>query len=45
VLKPEDIPQAVILTAKYQYQDAFVADHEINVVAFLTELMLSCTFK
>jgi DNA polymerase III delta prime subunit len=45
VMKPEDIPQAVILTAKYQYQDAFVADHEINVVAFLTELMLSCTFK
>lgn len=45
VMKSEDIPQAVILTAKYQYQDAFVADHEINVVAFLTELMLSCTFK
>jgi DNA polymerase III delta prime subunit len=45
VLKPEDIPQAVILVAKYQYRDAFVADHEINLVAFLTELMVSCTFK
>lgn len=44
-LKPESIPQAVIIIAKYQYQSAFVADQEINMVAFFTELMVDCEFK
>lgn len=42
---PEDIPQAVVLIAKYQYQSAFVADQEINLVACLTEIMATCVFK
>ena len=42
---PEDIPMAVVTLAKYQYQNAFVADTEINLVACLTELMASCAFK
>lgn len=41
-LKKETIPQAVILLAKYQYQAAFCADQEINLLAFLTELMIEC---
>ena len=45
VLKPQSIPQAVIILADYQYKQAFVADQEINLVACLTELMVSCEFK
>lgn len=41
-LKPESIPQAVVIIAKYQYQSAFVADQEINLVACLTEIMVDC---
>jgi len=44
VLKPQSIPQAVIILADYQYKAAFVADQEINTVACLTELMVSCDF-
>jgi len=41
-MKPESIPQAVLIIAKYQYQAAFVADQEINLVACLTEIMVDC---
>ena len=44
-MTPDSIPQAVLHLAKYQYQAAFVADQEINLMAFLTELMADCTFK
>lgn len=44
-LKPESIPPAVLVLAKYQYQAAFVADQEINMVACLTEFMIECEFK
>ena len=42
--KPESIPQAVVILSKYQYQSAFVADQEINLVACLTEIMVDCEF-
>ena len=45
VLKPQSIPQAVVILADYQYKQAFVADQEINLVACLTELMVSLEFK
>lgn len=45
LLKPESIPLAVVLLGKYQYQSAFVADQEINLMAFLTELMVDCEVK
>lgn len=45
VLKPQSVPQLVLILAKYQYQAAFVADHEINMVACLTEIMVDCEFK
>jgi len=35
----------VLVLAKYQYQGAFVADQEINMLACMTELMVECTFK
>lgn len=44
VLKPDSIPQAVLIIAKYQYQAAFCADQEINLVACLTEFMVDCEF-
>ena len=44
-LKPHSIPEAVLILAEYQYKSAFVADHEINMVACLTELMMRCEFK
>jgi hypothetical protein len=33
------IPQCVLILAEYQYKDAIVQDKEINLVAFLTEIM------
>ena len=39
------IPAAVLVLAKYQYQVAFVADQEINLLACLTEIMVECEFK
>ena len=39
------IPAAVLIIAKYQYQIAFVADQEINMLACLTEIMVECEFK
>jgi DNA polymerase III delta prime subunit len=45
VLKPQSIPQVVIILADYQYKQAFVADAEINLVACLTEIMANAEFK
>jgi DNA polymerase III delta prime subunit len=45
ILLPQSIPAAVLVIAKYQYQIAFVADQEINLLAALTELMVECEFK
>jgi len=42
---PESVPQLVVLLGDYQYKSAFVADQEINMVAFLTEVMASCEVK
>ena len=45
IMKPESIPGTVILIADYQYKQAFVADQEINLMAFLTEVMMNVEFK
>jgi DNA polymerase III delta prime subunit len=39
------VPQLVLILADYQYKNAFVADHELNVVACLTEVMANVNFK
>tara|TARA_A200000113_G_scaffold168959_1_gene153838 strand:+ start:3453 stop:4400 length:948 start_codon:yes stop_codon:yes gene_type:complete len=44
-LVPGSIPAAVLVIAKYQYQVAFVADQEINMLACLTEIMVECEFR
>jgi DNA polymerase III delta prime subunit len=45
VLEGSSIPPAVLVLAKYQYQIAFVADQEINLLACLTEIMVECKFR
>ena len=44
-LKPQSVPQAVLIIADYQYKSAFVVDQEVNLVACLTEIMVECEFK
>jgi len=44
-LVPASIPAAVLVIAKYQYQSAFCADQEINLLAALTEIMCEVEFK
>ena len=44
-LESRSIPAAVLIIAKYQYQIAFVADQEINLLAAMTEIMVECQFK
>tara|TARA_B100001094_G_scaffold173635_1_gene167944 strand:- start:3057 stop:3995 length:939 start_codon:yes stop_codon:yes gene_type:complete len=41
----QSIPQLVLILADYQYKNAFAADHELNVVACLTEIMANVEFK
>lgn len=43
-VSPQSIPQIVLILADYQYKNAFVADHELNVVACLTEIMANVEF-
>lgn len=45
VMEPSSIPQLVLTLADYQYKAAFVADHELNIMAALTEIMANCRFK
>ena len=44
-VKPESVPQLVLILADYQYKNAFVADHELNLVACLTEVMANVELK
>ena len=43
-VEPSSIPQLVLILADYQYKDAFVADHELNIVACMTEIMANVEF-
>ena len=44
-VNPNSIPQLILILADYQYKDAFVADHELNTVACMTEIMANVEFK
>ena len=43
--KPSSIPQVIVTLADYQYKSAFVADQEVNFMAFLTELMVDTEWQ
>ena len=45
VIVPKTIPILVVILAKYQYQDSFVANKQINTAACLVEIMSSCQFS
>jgi len=45
VMETASIPQLVLILADYQYKAAFVADHELNLMAALTEVMAQCKMK
>ena len=44
-LKPESVPQLVLILGDYQYKSAFVVDQEINIAACMTSIMADCQFK
>jgi DNA polymerase III delta prime subunit len=44
-MTPSSIPQAILVIAEYQYKSSFAANQEINMVACLIEIMMSCEFK
>ena len=44
-VESQSIPQLILILADYQYKDAFVADHELNIVACMTEIMAQVRFK
>jgi len=44
-IESNSIPSLVLLLADYQFKAAFVADHELNIMAALTEIMAQCKFK
>jgi DNA polymerase III delta prime subunit len=44
-VQPQSIPQLVLILADYQYKNSFVADHELNFVACMTEVMAGVEFK
>ena len=45
VMNPLNSAQLVLLLARYQYQNAFSANPEINFLAFLVEVMKDCEFN
>ena len=44
-LDQSTIHNLILILADYQYKAAFVADHELNIMAALTEIMIQCKFK
>jgi len=45
LVEGHSIPDLILILAKYQYQNAFVANPEINLAAAILEIMGTCTFK
>jgi DNA polymerase III delta prime subunit len=41
----KSIPELIVIIADYSYKAAFVADHEINLVAFFVECMMRLEWK
>jgi DNA polymerase III delta prime subunit len=44
-LDQSTVHNLILILADYQYKAAFVADHELNIMAALTEVMIQCKFK
>ena len=44
-VNPSTVPHLVLATADYSYKSAFVADQEINMLAYMIEIMSQVNFK
>ena len=44
-IEPSSLPDLVLTLSKYDFQNAFVVNKEINTVACFTELMRDVKFK
>ena len=44
-VQPATVPHLVLATADYSYKSAFVADQEINMLAFMIEIMTQVNWK
>jgi len=44
-IKPESIPQLVVILAEYQYKSAFCIDQELNTMAMIVEIMSEVEFE
>ena len=44
-VQPQTVPHLVLATADYSYKSAFVADQEINMLAYMVEIMQQVNFK
>ena len=44
-IQATSLPQLVLILADSQYKSAFAADHELNLVACLVEIMVECQFN
>lgn len=44
-LKPNSVPQAIVIVGEYQYKSAFAADQEINTMAMVIQIMMDCEFN
>ena len=45
IIDKDSVPILVMTIAKYQYQQSFAANPDINFMAFLTEIMVECNFN
>lgn len=45
IIDKDSVPILVMAIAKYQYQQSFAANPDINFMAFLTEIMVECNFN
>ena len=45
IIEPSTIPNLILILAEYQYKAAFVNNHELNIMAAMTEVMIQCKFK
>lgn len=43
-MKPESVPELILIIADYTYKAAFVADQEVNMAAAMVTIMMSCSF-
>jgi DNA polymerase III delta prime subunit len=44
-VQPQTVPHLVLATADYSYKSAFVADQEINMLAYMVEIMTQVNWK